>query len=122
MKTNEILLVDDSSDIRSALREILATDFKVNVSEAKSGFEAIEMIKKQEYDVLICDVVMLNGTGLDIHSYLTEFKPELISKLIFFTGNTAGLQKTPIQFFKLIDKFNYSELFLALKEIGIEFR
>ncbi len=119
MIISQILIIDDSEDIRKALKEILATDFKAEVHEAISGFSAIEMIKIKKFDVLVCDLKMMDGSGVDVHSYLVQHQPDLISKLIFFTGDTQSLSRTKISYFRVVDKFNYSDLFLALTEAGV---
>ena len=58
----KVLIAEDDND----LREILAEDFKAEgatVEEAKSGEEAIEMIRKSPYDMVLSDMRMPNGDG-----------------------------------------------------------
>ncbi len=53
----KLLIVDDEKSIRITLREILEYE-KYIVDEAKDGEEAIALIAKNEYDVVLCDIKM----------------------------------------------------------------
>ncbi len=59
-----VLLVDDHTVVREGLRMVLAveTDIKV-IAEARSGREAVEVVKKLRPDVVVMDIAMplLNG-------------------------------------------------------------
>lgn len=60
-----VLVIDDEKSIRNTLKEILEyEDFKVDM--AAEGPEAIEMIKKKEYDVVLCDIKMPKMDGIEV--------------------------------------------------------
>ena len=63
--TKKILLVDDEIGLREVLREFLEWE-KFQVSEASSGHEAWEMIQKQEFDLVLSDIRMPGGTGIEL--------------------------------------------------------
>ncbi len=61
----KILLVDDDA----FLRDMYATKFTENgdvVSTAKAGNEALTILKKEEFDVVIMDMVMPGMTGIQL--------------------------------------------------------
>lgn len=61
----KLLIIDDEKSIRSTLREILEyEDFKVE--EAQDGQEGLDMLKKNEYDVVLCDIKMPGMDGLEV--------------------------------------------------------
>jgi len=70
-----ILIVDDSFIVRQYYREILGPA-GYTVDEATNGYEALEMVYRQSYAVLVVDVNMPKMDGL---SFLRELRasPEL---------------------------------------------
>ncbi len=62
VKTTRILVVDDESNLRKTLKDIL-DDEGYDVATAENGIEAVEMCSKNHYDVVLMDVRMpgLNG-------------------------------------------------------------
>lgn len=80
----QILIVDDNKEICDVFKEWMEDeDFSADVSY--SGNSAIKLLKKINYKVLITDVKMQDGSGIDILKYLqtVEEKPDLI---IIMTG------------------------------------
>jgi two-component system cell cycle sensor histidine kinase/response regulator CckA len=68
-------------------REILTT-YGYNVHTAKSGGEAIEMVKHHKYDLLLLDMIMDNGfDGLD--TYIRVKKIQKDQKAIVISGYSS---------------------------------
>ena len=61
----KILIIDDEKTIRDTLREILDYE-EYTTEEAKDGEEGLALIKKNEYDVVLCDIKMPKMTGLEV--------------------------------------------------------
>lgn len=59
-----ILLVDDEVSIRKPLR-ILLESRGHEVSEAKDGTIAMDMVRENTYDLLVTDVMMPNKGGME---------------------------------------------------------
>jgi len=60
-----ILVIDDEKSIRNTLKEILEyEDFKVDI--AAEGVEALEMLEKKDYDVVLCDIKMPKMDGIEV--------------------------------------------------------
>ena len=57
MNTEKILLVDDERAIRLAVRTALTRE-GMQVTEAADGSEALELLKKQQFHLVILDVMM----------------------------------------------------------------
>jgi len=71
-----ILIVDDEESIRETLREILEYE-SYEVEEAADGKEALKMIKKFNYDVVLCDIKMPGLDGLELLEQSKETVPDL---------------------------------------------
>ena len=65
-----ILVVDDERAIRNSLKEILA-DEGYEVDTAEDGAIAEEMIDKEHYDVIFCDIKMPGKDGEEVLEFVT---------------------------------------------------
>ncbi|MDO8994485.1 MAG: response regulator, partial [Daejeonella sp.] len=50
----KILIIDDERAIRNTLREILEYE-EYQVEDVDNGIDALELIRKNEYDLVLCD-------------------------------------------------------------------
>jgi two-component system, NarL family, response regulator NreC len=72
-----VLIVDDHAVVRAGLRLLLdAEDDLEPVGEAGSGREAILEARSLRPDVILMDVVMPDGSGLDVLPTLLHERPE----------------------------------------------
>ena len=60
-----ILIIDDERPIRQTLREILEYE-KFSVSEAENGMLALQLIKENKFDVVLCDIKMPQMDGIEV--------------------------------------------------------
>lgn len=60
-----ILIIDDERPIRRTLTEILEFE-KFKVDQAEDGAEGLELIKKNKYDVVLCDIKMPKMDGIEV--------------------------------------------------------
>ncbi len=72
----KILIIDDEKSIRSTLKEILEYE-KYEVKEAADGAEGLSMIKKEDFDLVMCDIKMPKMDGMDVLTAANEIKPDL---------------------------------------------
>lgn len=78
-----ILIVDDEETIRTALsRHFRIKGFSVDV--AKDGKEALELLSKSVYQVVISDIVMPVMDGIDLLRHIREEYP--MTRVIMITG------------------------------------
>lgn len=67
-----VLIVDDSSAMRAFVRAALEEDGSVDVVESTSGFEALRILPRESFDVVIVDVNMPDINGLELVSFLRK--------------------------------------------------
>jgi len=61
----KVLVVDDEEVIREFLRTLLLK-WGCEVEEAADGVQALEQLAKDNYDLLICDILMPNKNGWEV--------------------------------------------------------
>ena len=85
LRRGHILVVDDEPIIGQAIRRALRVEHEVKVvSRAR---EASALIAGGErFDVILCDLMMPEVTGMDLHAELTETAPEQARSIVFLTG------------------------------------
>lgn len=60
----QILLIDDEEPIRKLLARIIELE-GYKVSTASCCSDALQQLRKQQYDVILCDVFLPDGNGVD---------------------------------------------------------
>ncbi len=81
-----ILIIDDEESIRNTLQEILEYE-KYTVDLSADGKEALEFIKKEKYDVVLCDIKMPNMDGIEVLERVTRLQPDTPVIMISGHGN-----------------------------------
>ena len=72
----KILIIDDERAIRNTLREILEyEDYKVD--DIDNGIDGLELIKKNGYDLVLCDIKMNKMDGMEVLTEGLNIHPDL---------------------------------------------
>lgn len=82
-----VLLIDDDSELRSYIRQILSNEY--TVFEADSAERGLEVLKKSEPDIIICDVVMQGMSGVEFCSLTKSSKEFAYIPFILLTGTSS---------------------------------
>jgi len=73
-----VLVADDHAVVRQGLKQILSEEPDIlEVGEAGSVAETLRLSREAEWDVVILDITMPDGSGLDILRELRHEKPQL---------------------------------------------
>ena len=78
-----ILVVDDEPLIGEGIRRALRGH---NVEVARGGREAIERCENGDFDLVLCDVMMPDLSGMEVYGKIRTTKPEFEAKFVFMTG------------------------------------
>ncbi len=81
-----ILVIDDEAPIRETLKEILEYE-NFEVTTAENGEKGWQLIQKNNYDVILCDVKMPGIDGVELLERVQAFKPEIPMVMISGHGN-----------------------------------
>jgi CheY-like chemotaxis protein len=85
-----ILVVDDDVDTCRNLSDIL-TDMGYHVDTAHDGFAALELARRQRYDIAILDFKMPGMDGLTVYRELRKVQAETVAIVVTaFAGKTTA--------------------------------
>jgi PAS domain S-box-containing protein len=85
LKRGRILIIDDDLSVGRVVERLLSSDHDTQL--ANSGKQALSVIEEGgSFDVILCDVMMPEMTGIDLYRLLSEFYPEQSRGMIFMTG------------------------------------
>jgi hypothetical protein len=84
-KRLRILVVEDHSDTLQALSRLLS-HFGHEISVADRAQTALNLIDSKEFDVLLCDIALPDGSGYDV---IAEAKRKQPVKAVALTGFSA---------------------------------
>jgi two-component system, cell cycle sensor histidine kinase and response regulator CckA len=83
-----ILVVDDEVLLVKLMTRLLAGHEVVSVN---SGEAAEALLEQDElFDLILCDLMMPNLTGVDVHRWLHQRNPSLAARVVFTTGGVFG--------------------------------
>ncbi|WP_222984727.1 sigma-54-dependent transcriptional regulator [Flagellimonas meishanensis] len=75
---SKILVIEDESAIRRVLVKILTEENDhYEVQEAEDGLKGVEAIKKEDYDLVLCDIKMPKMDGVEVLEATKKIKPEV---------------------------------------------
>ena len=85
LRRGRILIVDDEIQLVQAVRRLLALEH--DVTACTSAREALERITGGElFDLVLCDLMMPDMSGMDLHAALERLGGGLAERMIFATG------------------------------------
>jgi PAS domain S-box-containing protein len=88
-RRGRVLVVDDEAEIGTILRHALEASF--DVVAVTSGREALRLLEQdQEWDVILCDVMMPGMSGADVYERATARAGGLADRFVFMTGGAFG--------------------------------
>src|SRR4030042_936300 len=82
----KILIADDDKNLRKVLMNELSEE-GFNVNETDNGIKAVEMLEKDEYDVLLLDLNMPGLSGMDVLKKIKDL--EIPTEVIILTAHAT---------------------------------
>lgn len=78
-----LLLIDDEAPLRSLLARILGLE-QYQVTEAGTAKEGLRLLEKEDFPVILCDVKLPDGNGIELVSEFKKLRPA--SEVILLTA------------------------------------
>ncbi|MGX1023969.1 sigma-54-dependent transcriptional regulator [Psychroflexus sp. MBR-150] len=92
---SKLLIVEDEEAIRRVLVKILKeNDSNYQIEVASNGVEAIELIKNNDFDLVLCDIKMPKMDGIEVLEKTKAEKPELPIVMISGHGDLETAVET----------------------------
>lgn len=117
LKGKNVLVVDDEIELRRAV----IFDLKrrgCNIFEAATGSEAIEVVKNNSIDIVVSDVRMPNGSGVDLLKYVRQIDSKIpIVLLVTGFADLSEPEAIKLGAYGLIEKpINRQQMLSLLEE------
>lgn len=85
IRPGKVLVVDDEASIGKAVARVLGSEHSVEVMQS-AELALKRMAAGERFDVILCDLLMPQMTGMDFHEALLRVDPTQVGKIIFLTG------------------------------------
>jgi CheY-like chemotaxis protein len=79
-----VLVIDDEEPLAQAIKRFLSEDHDVAV--ANSAATALDILATRRFDVILCDLMMPQVTGMQFHAELVRLDPAQAARVVFVTG------------------------------------
>jgi CheY-like chemotaxis protein len=81
-----VLIIDDEEMMCSMLEATLAEAFEVTA--CLDAHHALEKLYQEDFDVVLCDLMMPVVSGMELYRQLSQNRPSVARRFIFMTGGT----------------------------------
>ena len=85
---DRILLVEDHTASRTTLAFLLGTS-GYDVDTAANGREAVELLTRHGYDVVVSDIQMPSMDGVELYRQIQQRWPYLVHRVVFMTAHRS---------------------------------
>ncbi|HEY6173120.1 MAG TPA: response regulator [Kofleriaceae bacterium] len=85
VRRGNVLVIDDEESLAQAIRRFLSAEHNVTaVYRARDALDLLELGTR--YDVILCDLMMPQITGMELHGEIVRLDPAQASRIVFLTG------------------------------------
>ncbi|HXF96540.1 MAG TPA: ATP-binding protein [Gemmatimonadales bacterium] len=116
-----VLLVEDEAALRSAVARFLNRR-GMRCRAVGDGAAALEVLRSDDFDVILSDVRMPGMNGQEFLARLRAERPELVSRLVFSTGDTFAPETAALirdaGVPSLVKPFDFTELERVIREVA----
>jgi DNA-binding NtrC family response regulator len=89
IETKRVLLLEDDEMFKGVVKEFLESNF-YDVTAVSNGAEGVRAVLKDEFDVIICDMMMPKLPGDMFYTAVERMRPHLCKRFIFITGHRGN--------------------------------
>jgi signal transduction histidine kinase len=84
-RRGRILVIDDEALLGQSIRRMLTAEHDVlAITSAREGIDRVS--RGERFDVILCDVMMPEVSGMDLHAEIVRLAPHQADKIVFMTG------------------------------------
>lgn len=114
-----ILILDDEPMLLDLLQQMLHPHQSVTVGSFHEACEVLQD-KTRLFDIVLSDLMMPQGNGLDLYNWLGEHRSDLQHRLLFLTGGVTQDYLSTVQATSqpvLLKPFTISALHAAVQDL-----
>lgn len=83
-RRRRILIVDDQPTLARAIKRMLSDHDVVTVEGVRDALALFDA--GDRFDLILCDLMMPELSGMDLHAMLATVAPDQVEKMVFMTG------------------------------------
>jgi DNA-binding NtrC family response regulator len=92
---SKILIIEDEAVIRRVLVKIISEESdSYQLAEAENGLIGVELISKEDFDLVLCDIKMPKMDGVEVLQRIKKIKPEIPVVMISGHGDLDAAVNT----------------------------
>ncbi len=84
-----LLIVEDEVSLLDLIKRLVEAEGH-RADTASDGLQALEKLRRQPYDLILCNVKMPGLDGRQLYDEIAERWPEMVTRIIFLTGDLVG--------------------------------
>jgi signal transduction histidine kinase len=81
-----VLVIDDDPEVRLALARIVGPPHIIELADTAREAQHRLLIRKEDYDVIFCDLMMPDLTGMDLYESVSNQRPEILPRIVFMSA------------------------------------
>jgi PAS domain S-box-containing protein len=81
-----VLVIDDDPEVRVALARIIGAPHQVELADTAREAQRWLLDPTREYDLVLCDLMMPDLTGMDLHDSVKAQRPEMLARMVFMSA------------------------------------
>jgi len=113
MKKMNLLIVDDEPALCKVLGDRLHVLYGITPDSCHSGMEALELIQKNNYDVVVLDIEMPGMDGMETLKRIKAINPKI--QVVMFTGHGSEDRRNLSE---TLGAFNYVDKIDGLSKLA----
>ena len=82
-----VLVIDDEESVGRVVTRVLGIQHDV-VAESDAQLALNRVRAGEQFDIVFCDLMMPNVSGIDVYNTLRDTEPELAKRIVFLTGGS----------------------------------
>ncbi|MBI5810647.1 MAG: response regulator [Deltaproteobacteria bacterium] len=89
LQGKSVLIVEDEEVVTEAIKEVVSPVVS-EFESARNGVDGLIKIMDRDFDYILLDVRMPRMSGTELFRHLSVYKPHLLRRVIFITGDTES--------------------------------
>jgi two-component system NtrC family sensor kinase len=86
LSPRRVLVIDDDPEVRQALARIIGPPHRIELAETAREAQQRLLDPSQDYDIIFCDLMMPDLTGMDLHDIIAVQRPKFLSRMVFMSA------------------------------------